>query len=535
MVRAIETDVGPERIARFFVEENGGFRVRKEVREMVVFAPDNLLSDPPFSRIDLIACRNLLIYLQRHVQQDVFELFHYALRPEGFLVLGNSESVTNSELFRVVSKSHCLFRKRNVPALELHLPVFPSSRRRTTGAGASGDYTTERARYAMLHQRMVEQYGPPSMLVSPANQVVHLSEHVGRYLTFPGGELTANAFQLLRPELRIELRAALHTARSEATPVRTRPIDVALESGDRQVVLHVRPALDPDDEGFALVFFEEGEAVDAAEAQQPGDETGGARVARLEAELDRTKRRLQTIIDEYEAGQEEMKASQEEMQSSNEELRSTMEELETSKEELQSMNEELQTVNEEHRHKVEQLALISSDLQNLLASTDIATLFLDRELCIMRFTPQVAQLFNVRQTDRGRPLLDLTHRLRYDDLEADARQVLENLDPVEREVQDDGRWYLMRVLPYRSAADRVEGVVITLVEISRLKRAEQALRDSEERFRALVDASATSTSTRRRSPRRPCARSTSHSRSASPSGPARSARRRSGPGYSPAG
>jgi len=494
----IETDVSPERIKRFFQKEDGGFRIRKEVREMVVFAPHNLLGDPPFSKLDLIACRNVMIYLQRSVQQDVVDLFHYALRPSGFLVLGTSETVDSSNLFQTADKKRCVYRKRNVPAPEPRLPVFPVQHRLLPREKSDGDHAGEPIAYGMLHQRMVEQYAPPSILVNPDDRVVHLSDHAGRYLVHPGGEPTTSVFKLVREELRIELRSALHSARERETNVRTKPISVQFDGGSTRVVVDVRPAYGRNQEGFCLVIFDEREP-DEGRGAAPAIETSGASPEEdhaereterreLETELGLSQQRLQAIIEEYETSQEELRASNEELQSSNEELRSTLEELETSKEELQSMNEELQTVNQENRHKVEELAQLSGDLQNLMAATEIATLFLDRQLRILRFTPRIGELFNVRPADRGRPLSDLTHRLGYDELGEDARRVLDRLTPIEREVQDEaGRWYLTRVLPHRSPEDRIEGVVITFVDITTRKEAEIALRQSEEEYRRLFD------------------------------------------------
>ena len=501
----IEAEVSPERLRRFFIKEEGGYRIRKEVRDLVVFAPHNLLSDPPFSKIDLIACRNLMIYLQREVQHDIIDLFHYALNPKGYLLLGTSETIESSDLFRTEHKAYCLFSKRNVPAPDPRLPVFPVTQAWRKGFPVRSESNRGAPAYGALHQRIVERYGAPSLLVSPEYKVVHLSEQVGRFLTHPGGELTTSVFKLIRPDFHTELRSALHLAHEQGV-VHSKPIQIRIEGTARQVTLSVYPADDPQQEGYFVVIFNEqalpqqeappheaptGEAGARQEESAVGGEEPDATVRELETELNMTRQRLQTIIEEYETGQEEMKASNEEMQSTNEELRSTMEELETSKEELQSMNEELTTLNQENKHKVEELSQLSGDLQNLLAATDIATLFLDRQLRILRFTPRVSELFNVRHLDRGRPLSDLTHRLGYDDLHTDAQQVLAKLVPVEREVRDEaGHWYLTRVLPYRSTDDRIEGVVITFVDITQRRESEEALRSSEEQFRALVETSA---------------------------------------------
>jgi len=474
----IESLVTPERLRRFFQREEGGYRVRKELRELIVFAPHNLLADPPFSRLDLIICRNLLIYLQRDVQQELLEVFHYALRPSGYLMLGTSETVDSSDLFQADEKRDAIYRRRSTMPAEPRLPLFPVMPVRGAPARAR-PAPAESGGFHSLHLHLVEQYAPPSMLLAPDGRVMHLSRNAGRFLVHPEGEPTANAFKLVRDELRIELRATLHAARERHAPVRSGVIPVQVNGHVLHVVLDVRVSQDPQHDAFALVVFEE-QPEPPAPAELTSDD---ARVQRLEGELDLARQRLQVVIEEYETSQEEMRASHEELQSSNEELRSTLEELETSKEELQSMNEELQTLNQENRHKVEELAQLSGDLQNLLASAEVATLFLDRSLRILRFTPQVSELFNVRPVDRGRPISDLTHRLGYHDLSADAHAVLQKLVPVEREVHDErGRAYLTRVLPYRSSVNRIEGVVVTFVEISERARAEAELRESRSRL-----------------------------------------------------
>ncbi|WP_159729358.1 chemotaxis protein CheB [Methylosinus sp. Ce-a6] len=483
---SIEAEVSPERLERFFVREDTNYRIRKDVREIVVFANHNLLRDPPFSRLDLIICRNLLIYLQRELQNDVIDLFHYALNPEGLLLLGPSESIDRTALFQPKSKQHGVFVRRNVPAPEPRLPVFPQTLGRLGRFDAPSLRLEPTLSYGALHQKMVERYAPPSLLVDQDFRIVHASEHVGRYLQVPGGELSASVFRLAREELRVELRAALHAAARNGESIHSRPVAIELDGKPTQVVVHVRPSKDAELGSLHLVIFDEYEAFDSAPSVPLGPEAAEAR-----AELDATRERLRAVIEQYETSQEEMRAGNEELQSINEELRSTMEELETSKEELQSMNEELQTVNQENRHKVEELSQLTGDLQNLMAATEIATLFLDRELRILRVTPRARDLFNVRASDSGRPITELRHRVGYGQLQEDALAVLGRFVPIQREIQSEsGEWYLTRIVPYRSSSDQIQGVVITLVEITQLKDAELTARNSEEKFRALVAASA---------------------------------------------
>lgn len=286
---AIEQDVGEDRLRRFFRREPGGFRPRSELRETVVFAPHNILADPPFSRLDLISCRNLLIYLDRDLHRQLAELFHYALNPNGFLVLGTAETVSGTELFRVDSKQRCLFRRRNVPGPEPKLPVFPSSYTSTMSSASRRKGVREPATYGSLHHDIVQLQGPPSVLVSPDDNILHFSANAGRYLVHPGGAPTSNVFKLVRDELRLELRAALSSARAGRTAVRSKPIPVRLDGMALPVVLDVRPALSADQEGFVLLLFDEHPARQEA-AQRPAatplvsPKNVPARIRELEAE-----------------------------------------------------------------------------------------------------------------------------------------------------------------------------------------------------------------------------------------------------------
>ncbi len=480
---SIRTEVSPDRLNRFFVHEDSIFRVRKSLRDIVTFAAHDVLNDPPFAHLDLVSCRNLLIYLQRGAQRDVVSVFHYALNPDGYLVMGTSETVDQSDLFIAEYKEHRIYRRRNVPTRELRLPILSHYAARPASEDERGPSRQKYpGSFGTMHERIVERYAPPSLMVNEQNEMVHYSAHAGRYLQLSGGEPTNNVFRLVRDELSIELRTALHTAHETGSSARSRPVAIRIGQEVRTVVVRAIPAEDPELKGFHLVIFEEDQSPDAGVEAEPDRGGTEATVRELEAELDLTKRRLRTAIDEYEGTQEEMKASLEELQSANEELRSTMEELETTKEELQSMNEELATTNQENRHRVEELSQLTADLQNLMAATNIPTLFLDRDLRILRYTPQVEQLFNIRQIDRGRPLSDITHRLGDHELQYDSQKVLERPDPIERELRsEDGRWYLTRVLPYRVEHDLIEGVVITLIDITGRKHAEKALELEKEK------------------------------------------------------
>lgn len=489
---AIAAHLSDERLNRFFVKDNSHYRVRSELREMILFTPHNLLQDPPFSKLDLISCRNLLIYLQREIQDRVFESFHYALRPDGYLFLGSAESADGvSHLFRAVEKRHRIYQRRE---LSSSLPIFPSLPmlpRTTPHLSLNRPLEQERpVSHRNTHLALLEDAAPPSLLVDDHYNVLNLSETAGRYLQHPGGALTSDILRLVRPELQSELRSALYHAFEHNKSTLTRTIPVRFNGTAHPVSLLVRPR-NLQNQHRALVFFLENEApvteprfTDTSNLDPQDVE----RIRQIEAELRHAQNRLQGIREEYETTLEELRAANEELQSTNEEYKSTLEELETSKEELQSINEELHTVNQEMKNKVEELSHANSDLQNLFAATEIATIFLDRDLRVQRFTPRAERLFNFMPPDKGRPIAHLRANLNYSELEADARQVLTNLMPVEREVEsDDQRWYLVGVRPYRTLDDRIDGVVITFVDVTRTKQTELELRDAKEYAESILD------------------------------------------------
>lgn len=490
---AIEADVSDERLRRFFTREGDHYRVRQELRDLVLFAAHDLLKDPPFSKIDLISCRNVLIYLDRDLQEQVISTLHYALNPGGFLFLGTSESAESpAGLFRTVDRTARIYQSTTAagdkPRLLPRLLGNIGGREHLIQLGR-GLTPAVALSEAALHRRAIEQVAPPSMLVDESHRVMHLSENAGRFVLPSGGPLSGDAVDLVRPELRFELRSALNRVFEQDMQSLSLPILVRFNGAPHRVHILAQPA---HEEGanaprHAIVMFIEGEAVDESllsHEQGATDET----VRRLTQELELTQTRLRTVREESDAANEELRAANEELQSINEEYRSTSEELETSKEELQSINEELQTVNSELNLKLETISRAHSDLQNLVAATEIATLFLDPGLRIKRFTDRVTELFSVSATDEGRPITDFANQLEYTDLVHDARAVLADLTPIRREIRSrNSRWYDMRMRPYRTVDDKIDGVVITFVEVSERHQVEQALRQGEERQRLLLN------------------------------------------------
>ena len=492
-------DVSPERLRRFFVQHHGNFVIRREVRETVLFASHDLLKDPPFSRLDLVSCRNLLIYFNAEGQSRAMSVFHFAMNPGGFLFLGGAETAGEfSDLFVSVDKGAHVFQSRAVgPHTPPRLPpaLLPHSLGRSLSfeEGRKETQARERLSYLELHRRLLEVYAPPSVLVNADHDIVHVSDTAGRYLQIPGGAPSYNLLTVVRPELRLELRAALFHAGQHGANVEVPGLSVEL--GDRAETLNlvVRPVVREDDtsRGFFLVLFEP--AGEKAAAGGAGDKilrAAGEPVARqIEDELASVKAQLRSTVEQYEVQHEELRASNEEMQAVNEELRSTAEELETSKEELQSANEELSTINQELKVKVEELSQSNNDLLNLMNSADIGTVFLDRALRVKLFTPSARDIFNLLPADVGRPLSDLTSKLAHAELVADAERVLERHQPVERELRTlDGDWFLMRLRPYRTAEERVEGVILTFLDVTHLKRAEESLREARASLEFALDA-----------------------------------------------
>jgi two-component system, chemotaxis family, CheB/CheR fusion protein len=490
-------DVPVERLQRFFTKEDDCYRVRKELRELVLFSEHNIIKDPPFSHLDLASCRNLLIYLNRAGQRRVMEALHYALKPGHFLFLGGAESADVAEdLFSAADRDAHIYQSRaastrlGLPSVSQRHPTdMPAEPRPYPGRAAPA--ALELAVPAEVHQRLLEEYAAPSLLVNADHDVVHLSDRAASYLRFSGGMPSHRLWDVIHPELQADLRSALSQAEQHRQPVEARGVAVGSEDGSRVVNLMVRPMSAHGDEtpSFFLVLFEEsggGRTHAGAEAVIPvsRDET----VRQLEAQVLRLKTQLRQTIERHDRFAADNTGATEELQAVNEELRSSSEELETSKEELQSLNEELQTVNQELKLTIEEQTRFNDDLQNLMRSTEIGTIFLDRELNVKLFTPAARSIFNLLPADRGRPLSDITTALEHPGLAQDLARVLDTFERVEREVLTrDGRWLLMRAHPYRTADARIDGVVLTFVDVTSGKRAEAQLQRSEARLRLVLE------------------------------------------------
>lgn len=476
---SIEADVSPDRLRRFFVPTNGMYQIARSVRDMCVFARQNVTKDPPFSKLDLITCRNLLIYLGHTLQSKVMRLFHYALKPNGFLVLGASETVGDStDLFAPLDRQHKIYSRKSTPSIitndfsSYEEPAAHEHVRPIPEPPAVPDNVKR------VDQLILANYSPAAVVIDADLRVLHFRGDTSAYLRHPSGSASLNLTKLARGTLAAEVRKLAGTPELKTGPVKSKPIALKADGIGKRLTLSVVPVPGVPEPQYLVVFEEippaEGgrRGKGAPEAKGP---TVNARVKELENELASTKRYLHSVIEEQEAATEELKSAHEEVQSSNEELQSTNEELLTAKEELQSTNEELTTVNDEMQSRNTELQQINNDLTNLLSSVNIPIVMLGNDVRIRRFTPQAEKIFNLLPTDVGRPVSDFRLKINLPDLEELCQEVIDSLVPREREVQDaENRQYQMWVRPYRTADNRIDGVVLAMFDITERKEAAEA-------------------------------------------------------------
>ena len=478
----IESNLGERRLARFFSKHEGHYRVNQSIRDQVLFAQHDVILDPPFTRIDLISCRNLLIYFDPQLQRSLLPLFHYSLRPGGLLLLGNSESVGRlGHLFQPLESRLRLFQRQNRPdggGPHFLLNSFPPLSRKAKERDVKKPEPSPSAQSSDSLQTAADQvllqvYAPAAVVLNRDADIVYISGRTGKYLEPAAGKANWNIYAMARNELRAPLERAIKKATAENASVNLHGLEIGTNGGLHRVNLTVQPLQEPASlRGLTIVVFRD--APDRASSPESG-KGKGSRARPVDSQ--RHQDEVQALREESQRHREEAEAAQEELQSTNEELQSTNEELTTSKEELQSMNEELQTINSEMQTRLDDLMLAQSDMQNILNSIEIAILFLDRELNVRRYTERAASVVNLRESDVGRPLSDLTTSLQYPDLQRDANDTLRSLKPTDKQIQSsDERWFAVRIMPYRRLDDVIDGVVITLVDITETKQLEQSLR-----------------------------------------------------------
>jgi chemotaxis methyl-accepting protein methylase len=475
----IAVDVSPERLGRFFVREEGGYRIGNEIRNMLIFAPQNILSDPPFTQLDLLCCRNLLIYFGPALQKKLMPLFHYALKQDGLLVLGTSESVGNmAELFTPFDAKSRIFRRVDQKPTRMPLEFFaPAAAKRPASTEGKNPSLHENLEH-LTDQFIQQHFAPPAVLVNGDGDILYISGRTGKYLEPAAGKVNINIHAMAREGLREALIGMIRKALSQTPPIRLQGIRVGTNADSLRVDVVVQGMTHPEAlRGRVLIVFYEVPPPPPEAKRRRNTPSSLA----LETELQQVREALRMAQEERQASFEEYQSANEELQSTNEELQSANEELTTSKEELQSLNEELHSVNAELLSKVDELTGVRNDMTNLLNSTEIATIFLDNDLNLRRFTPYATALFKLIPGDVGRALSDIVNTLDYPALMDDAQDVLNTLVFRERQAKTyDGRWFQVRIMPYRTLDNLIDGVVITFIDITEIKRLEAKLRQDKD-------------------------------------------------------
>ncbi len=490
----IAADVSPERLKRFFVrEESGNYRVSKDIREMVVLAPQNIIMDPPFTKLDILICRNLLIYLLPELQKKLLPLFHYSLNPGGVLFLGSAETAAGfSDLFTTLDRKWRIYRRKDSPVRVVQMDYLPSFSPAPPEPVLKVEAPKPAANLqSLMDQLILQLFSPPAVLVNDKGDILYISGRTGKYLEPAAGKANWNIFAMARKGLQSDLSRAFQKVVRQKGKVTIQGLRVGANGGEQLVDFTVQAIEEPEAlQGMFMVVFQD---VAAATVRKPkvrikGHSSSGADIDELEQENKQLREELQNTREEMQTSQEELKAINEELQSTNEELQSTNEELTMSREEMQSLNEELQTVNTELQSKVEELSRSNNDMKNLLNSTDIATVFLDKELNLQRFTTQATRIIKVMPRDVGRPITDIVSDLIYPEMPDDIREVLQTLVFMEKQIATrDGRWFTARIMPYRTLEDKIDGVVITFMDITSAKKLETELRRAHDEMEARVE------------------------------------------------
>jgi two-component system, chemotaxis family, CheB/CheR fusion protein len=474
----IAGDVSPERLSRFFIAEDNGYRINKEIREMVIFAQQNIFMDPPFTKLDILCCRNLLIYFSPELQKKLIPLFHFALTSHGILLLGSAETIGNfTSLFAAIDSHTRLYQRIDQTYSNADID-FPTKYFPVASMTQQEPVTTksELNLQTLVEQLLLQHFSPPAVVVNAQGDILYINGRTGKYLEPAAGKANLNIHAMARDGLRHELAGALTKAQHQAEAVQIQGLKVSSNGGMQTVDLIVQAITKPEAlKGMLIVIF-----IDVAPLpdRKRSRKSPNAEQEALVAELQRVREELQTMREEKQTSQEELKSSNEELQSTNEELQSTNEELTTSKEEMQSLNEELQTINAELQSKVIDLSWLNNDMNNLLNSMEIATVFLDNALNIRRFTSHATHLFKLIAGDMGRPLSDIVTDLNYPGLQKDVQDVLRTLVFVEKQIEThDEHWFKARIMPYRTQDNVIDGVVMTFIDITETKKLEAKLRE----------------------------------------------------------
>lgn len=490
----IAIDVSPIRLSRFFNKTKEGYCVKNEIREMIVFAQHNIVMHPPFTKLDIISCRNLLIYMDNDLQKKIISLFYYSINPDGILILGNSETVgTQTQLFTSEDVKLKIYKRssNNIRYVPLD---FPSSYLQTKKNEIEKKMPVEPSQNIELlaNKLLLQHFSPPGVLVNEEGDIIYISGRTGKYLEPAVGKANLNIFAMLRDGLRQEFSSAFHKAVVSKETVVIHNIKVGTNGSTQIINVNIQWIDKPNPlNGMLMIIFID--LPNTSDNLQIIDRNGHNDAAilqqsSLEIELSNAREEMQKTFEEMQTSQEELKSTNEELQSTNEELQSTNEELTSSKEEMQSLNEELQTVNSELQVKVEDFSRVNNDMKNLLNSTDIATLFLDNDLKIRRFTYQATKIFKLIKSDIGRPFTDQVSDLLYTDLVSDAQEVIKTLTYIKKQIPTkDGRWFSIRIMPYRTYDDKIDGLVITFFNITDLKLLEENLHESEVMHRIILN------------------------------------------------